>query len=242
MLEELEKHLIINSNRLRTFEDARLKIVTYVETKFGLRIRDSKPSETASRGYCDPTDVDAINSSASGEGKGSPSPRDGCFKCGGAHLQRDCNVDATPRKGNDKKGSRASHGPRGLANERVRKVRETDNPKENPKVLKLPIVRTRVKLRRLVFLVTKTRIQRDVRNLRMMMAGVVKNGMMTGARLDGIKVGNKPMTIPHARFHWEVLILNSSLRFVWLRPVVNAFLLVEFGSFKVTMKMVCADL
>ena len=32
--EELEKHLIVNSNRLRTFEDARLKIVTYVVTKF----------------------------------------------------------------------------------------------------------------------------------------------------------------------------------------------------------------
>ena len=29
--EELEKHLILNSNRLRTFEDARLEIVTYVE-------------------------------------------------------------------------------------------------------------------------------------------------------------------------------------------------------------------
>ena len=43
--EELEKHLILNSNRLRTFEDARLEIVTYVEAKFGLRIRDSKPSE-----------------------------------------------------------------------------------------------------------------------------------------------------------------------------------------------------
>ena len=33
--EELEKHLIPNSNRLRTFEDARLENVTYVEAKFG---------------------------------------------------------------------------------------------------------------------------------------------------------------------------------------------------------------
>ena len=46
--EELEKHLILNSNRLRTFEDARLEVVTYVEAKFGLRIRDSKPSDTSS--------------------------------------------------------------------------------------------------------------------------------------------------------------------------------------------------
>ena len=36
--EELQKHLILNSNRLRTFEEARLEIVTYVEAKFGQRI------------------------------------------------------------------------------------------------------------------------------------------------------------------------------------------------------------
>ena len=45
--EELEKHLKLNSNRLRTFEDARLEIVTYVEAKFGSRIRNSKPHEIA---------------------------------------------------------------------------------------------------------------------------------------------------------------------------------------------------
>ena len=33
--EELGKHLILNSNRLRTSEDARLEVVTYVEAKFG---------------------------------------------------------------------------------------------------------------------------------------------------------------------------------------------------------------
>ena len=51
--EELEKHLILNSNRLRTYEDARLEIVTYVEAKFGLKIRDSKPSDTALREHLD---------------------------------------------------------------------------------------------------------------------------------------------------------------------------------------------
>ena len=61
--EELEKHLILNSNCLRTFEDARLEILTYVEAKFGLRIRDSKPSDTGLRGHSDPMDVDAVNSS-----------------------------------------------------------------------------------------------------------------------------------------------------------------------------------
>ena len=47
--EELEKHLILHSNRLRTFEDARMEVVTYVEAKFGLRISDSKPSDTSAR-------------------------------------------------------------------------------------------------------------------------------------------------------------------------------------------------
>ena len=76
LLEELEKYLILNSNRLRTFEDARLEIVTYVEVKFGSRIRDSKPSDTGSRGHSDPMDVNAVNSLSSGKGKGSSSPRD----------------------------------------------------------------------------------------------------------------------------------------------------------------------
>ena len=49
VLEELEKHLILNSNRLRTFEAARLEIVTYVEAKFGLSIRDFEPSDA---GFC----------------------------------------------------------------------------------------------------------------------------------------------------------------------------------------------
>ena len=71
--EELEKHLILNSNRLRTFEDARLEIVTYVEVKFGLRIRDSKPSDTGARGQSDPMDVDAVNSLSPGKDKQSES-------------------------------------------------------------------------------------------------------------------------------------------------------------------------
>ena len=60
--EELEKHLIFNSNHLRTFEDARLEVVTYVKAKFGLRIRDNKSSDMGARGHSDPMDVDAVNS------------------------------------------------------------------------------------------------------------------------------------------------------------------------------------
>ena len=77
--EELEKHLILNSNRLRIFEDARLEIVTYVEAKFGLRILDSKPSDTGLCEHSDPMDVDAVNSLSSVKGTWPPGPRDGCF-------------------------------------------------------------------------------------------------------------------------------------------------------------------
>ena len=98
LLEELEKHLILNSNRLRTFEDARLEIVTYVEAKFGLRIRDSKPSDTGSRGHSDPMEVDAVNSLSSSKGK--------------ITFQRDCNA----RKGNGKqsfgKGKQSNSWPK----------------------------------------------------------------------------------------------------------------------------------
>ena len=68
--EELEEHLILNSNRLRTFEDARLEVVTYVEAKFGLRIRDPKLSDTGARGRSDLMDVDAVKSLSCGKGKG----------------------------------------------------------------------------------------------------------------------------------------------------------------------------
>ena len=43
-------------------------------------------------------DVDAFNFLSFSEGKGSSIPRDGCFKCGGAHFRRDCNA----RKGTGK--------------------------------------------------------------------------------------------------------------------------------------------
>ena len=57
-----------------------MQFVTYVEAKFGLRIRDSKASGTVTRGQSNPMDVDAVNSLSSSEGKGSSSPRDGFFK------------------------------------------------------------------------------------------------------------------------------------------------------------------
>ena len=111
VLEELEKHLIINSNRLRTFDDARLEIVTYVEAKFGLRIRDSKPSDTGLREHSDHMDVGAVNSHSlslsSVQGKGSSGPRDRYFKCGGANFQRHCNASKNTGKQSSGKGNQS---------------------------------------------------------------------------------------------------------------------------------------
>ena len=78
--EELEKHLILNSTRLRTFEDARLEVVKYVEAKFGSSIRDSTPSDTVTRGPSDPMDLDAVNSLSSKKRNSASSPRDGLFE------------------------------------------------------------------------------------------------------------------------------------------------------------------
>ena len=86
---------------------ARFEIVTYVEAKLGLRIRDSKPSDMGSRGHSDPMDVDAVNCLSSARGKGSSSPRDGCFKCGGAHFQRDCNARKSTGKQSSGKGKQS---------------------------------------------------------------------------------------------------------------------------------------
>ena len=43
------------------------------------------------------------------------------------------------------------------------------------------------------------------------------NRMMTGVLLDGTKVGNKCMTLPHAHFHLEVLILVPPKRLEWVK-------------------------
>ena len=55
---ELEKHLILNSNRLRTVEGRRREVVTQVEKQFGFTNRDSKPSDTGLREH---SGVGAVN-------------------------------------------------------------------------------------------------------------------------------------------------------------------------------------
>ena len=196
MKDDDERHLILNSNRLRTFEDARLEVATYVEAKFGLRIRCSKPSDTGSRGHSDPMDVDAVNSLSSGKGKGSSSPRDGCSSAV-EHIFNETAMHARTQASNRlAKANRASHGPRVMAKARAMKTME--HVKENPKEPKMPKVRTRAKHRKLVSQVLKTRNQRSrtLRNLHRhvpltllgTMIGIVMNRMMAGVLLDGTKV------------------------------------------------------
>ena len=188
--DELEKHLILKSNRLRTFEDARLEVVTLVEAKFGVRLRDSKPCDTGSRGHSDPMDVDAVSHPL--KGKGSSSPRVGCLKCGGAHFQRDCSARKAQARNRMAKANRASNGPIVCpqTQAKVMEGRTRENPKDNPKKetkvrTKVPKVRTRATDRKLV--------------------SQVWSGMMIGVMLDGTKVGNKRMTLPQSHFHVEVV-------------------------------------
>ena len=77
--EELEKHLVLNWNRMRTFEDARLEIVTYVEAKCGLSRVTRDCVDTLIPWML----MRSTLSLSSGKGKGSSSPRDGCLKFGG---------------------------------------------------------------------------------------------------------------------------------------------------------------
>ena len=123
-LKSSRKQLILSSYRLRTFEDARPEIVTFVQAKFGMRIRDSKPRDKVTRGQSDPMDVDAVNNSlSSGEGKGSSSPRDGCLKCGGAHYFNEAAMHAKAKTSTRlARTNRASHGP---------KVRKKEKSKES---------------------------------------------------------------------------------------------------------------
>ena len=94
--EELEKHLILNSNRLRTFEDVRSEVVKYVEEKFGLRIRVFKQSAVS---FFVQTRIPLIwmlsallSALLSGKGKWSSDLRGKCFKGDTAHFQRNRNA------------------------------------------------------------------------------------------------------------------------------------------------------
>ena len=134
-------------------------------------------------------DVDAINVLASGKGKGSSSPRDGCFKCGGAHFQRDCNVHVTSRKGKGKKGEQGKSWSKSAGKG---KSKDGNGKSKGSKGAKGSYNgdTSKTGLSSLEKSKSETSFTKD---------GVLTNGLIVGTQLAGTKVGNKPMTIPQAR-------------------------------------------
>ena len=112
--EELERHLLLNSNRVRTFEAARVEVVTYFEAQDWLDNLGVDTHFNCGHGGSGPMDVEALASLGGGKGKGS-GPKGGCFTAA-IHVQRYCRKD-TCRSGNswsksgkDGKTSTALHG------------------------------------------------------------------------------------------------------------------------------------
>ena len=110
--------------------------MTYVEAKFGLRIRDSKPSDTSTRGHSDPMDVGAVNSLSR-----LPMEKDHRVRVMGVlsvvvHIFNETAMQARTQASNRMaKAIRGSHGSRvnlqSQAKERVKRTKE--NPKDCPK-------------------------------------------------------------------------------------------------------------
>ena len=203
--EELEKHLMLNLNRLRTFEVARLEIVTHVEAKFGLRIRDSKPGDWGRGDIQIPWMLMRSTLSRLAKEKGSSSPRDGCLKCGGAHFQRDCTARARKQssgqteqvmvqecegkgKSKDSKGkfsgkSKGTKGANGKGETSKTGLSGLDNSKTETSSE------------------TQESAQTYPTDNSYTDTSWSSDGLTTGVRLDGTRVGNKRMTFPHAHFH-----------------------------------------
>ena len=167
VLEELEKHLILNSNRLRTFEDVRLEVVTYVEAKFGLRVRDSKPSDTGARGHQIQWMLMRSTLSRLAKEKSHRVRVMGVLSAV-EHIFNETAMHARAQASNRlAKANRASHGPREReAKSRVKKTMENtkETPKEPEVRTKVPKACTRAKHRKLGSQVLKTRIRGKLGN------------------------------------------------------------------------------
>ena len=197
VLEELEKHLILKSNRLRTFEDVRLEVVTYVEAKFGLRIRDSKPSDTGVRGHQIPWMLMRPTLSRLAKEKSHRVHAMGVLSAV-EHIFNETAMHARAQASNRlAKANRASHGPRespqSHAKERVKRTMDlkSETSSENWNQCKGDKFRP---LTRCGFIVNGVLTNGTT-------AGGRMNGMMTGVVLDGMKIVNRHMTHLKAHFH-----------------------------------------
>ena len=202
--EVLANDLILNSNRLRTFEDARLEIVTYVEPKFGLRIRDARPGEAVRRVQSDPSMQSTLFRPAKQK-------RRRVHMAGASRAaERDRIAQAIVWQ---RQAERQIMVQELRAKEKAKKVRE--NPKEIRKVSRERNIRTRAKALRKAY---QRRIPRKTHTqtaLGVTTVGVALNGMTDGVRLDGMKAGIRCMTIRQDHFLSEVFDLGA------MRVVLN---------------------
>ena len=102
-----------------------------------MKIRDSKPSDTSSRGHTDPMDVDAVNSLSRLPKEKSHRVRVMGVLSAVEHISNETAMHAKATASNPMaKANTASLGPRMRAKARVKKTR--GNPKESPKEPKVP--------------------------------------------------------------------------------------------------------
>ena len=116
----------------------------YVEDKFGLRIRDFKPSEMSLRESSDSTDFDVVSSLLSGKGKWSSDSRGENFKGDTAHFQQDCNASKHMGKQKSGKGNQSKSMSELSISGKGKVKRPMENPKESPKHPKVPKVQAKV--------------------------------------------------------------------------------------------------
>ena len=76
----------------------------------------------------------------------------------------DCTSHVTPRRGNDKKGTQNKSWSKSASQGKDKEGKKKVNPKDDPKVPRVPKLRTKVRVRKLVCQVLKTRNHRHVRN------------------------------------------------------------------------------
>ena len=136
--EELEKHLIVNSNPPADFsEDARREIVTYEEAKFGLGNRDSKPSDTGLREHSGSHGCwgGQLFLSRQANENGHQVRAMGVLSAV-QHIFNETAMQArTPASNRLAKAIRARHGPRLKAKERVKRTRENQRTRRYQRLM-----------------------------------------------------------------------------------------------------------
>ena len=143
--------------------------MTCVEAKFGLR---NPRFQVGANRELEDTEIQWMLTRSTnfscilhGKTKRFISPREGYFKCGGNHIQRDCPALATPRNGNGngKKCKQSKFWFKGAGKGKSKEGERDGQFKGTPWVPRVPNVRTKVRVRKLVCPVWKTHKQSQER-------------------------------------------------------------------------------